>query len=161
MSLDHVLRRQAGVLALGRAVACGMSAQTVQRRTREGGWQRLFPRVYLVGGHRLTDEVRVRAAWLWAGEQAVVSGPAAAWWHGMLARAPAEVELTVPSRCNPRSPPGVRVRRRDVAAADLIRTRDVRLTAAPLTALETAVALREGSAFLDRALQRHVRFPTL
>lgn len=33
------------------------------------------------------------------------------------------------------------------------------LTAPPLTALEAA--LSEGSAFLDRALQRYVRFPTL
>jgi very-short-patch-repair endonuclease len=30
-----------------------------------------------------------------------------------------------------------------------------------LTVLETAVALPDGSAFLDRALQRRVRFPTL
>jgi very-short-patch-repair endonuclease len=35
------------------------------------------------------------------------------------------------------------------------------VTAAPLTALETAIAVPGGSAFLDRALQRHVRFPTV
>ena len=56
-----------------------------------------IPRVYLVGGHRLTDEARVRAAWLWAGgEPAAITGPAAAFWHGMLERAPAIVEVTVP-----------------------------------------------------------------
>jgi len=51
-----------------------MSAATVQRRAREGAWQRLHPAVYLLAGHRLTDEARVRAAWLWAGEEAMVSG---------------------------------------------------------------------------------------
>jgi hypothetical protein len=40
-------------------------------------------------------------------------------------------------------------------------TRDVWLTAPPLTALETATVLPAGSVFLDRALQRHVRFPTM
>lgn len=35
------------------------------------------------------------------------------------------------------------------------------LTDKPLTALETAVAVPEGSTFLDRALQRHVSFPRL
>jgi hypothetical protein len=35
------------------------------------------------------------------------------------------------------------------------------LTDVPLTVLETAVALRDGSVCLDRALQRRVRFPTV
>ena len=161
MSLDDLVRRQGGVLALRQAVAGGMSAATVQRRAREGSWSRLHPAVYLLAGHRLTDEARVRAAWLWAGEGAVLSGPAAAHWHGMLGRAPRIVEVTVPRTRSPRCPRGVRVRRRDLAAADVVGHRDVWLTAAPLTALETAVAQTDGSTFLDRALQRHVRFPAV
>ncbi len=35
------------------------------------------------------------------------------------------------------------------------------MAAAPFAALETAVALPDGSTFLDRALQQHVRFPAL
>jgi very-short-patch-repair endonuclease len=159
VSLDDLVRRQGGVLALRQAVACGMSAATVQRRAREGSWRRLYPAVYLLAGHRLTDEVRVRAASLWAGEGAVVSGAAAAYWHGMLDRPPRTVELTIPRRSSPRCPTGVRVRRRDLASIDVVGNRDLWLTAGPLTALETAVALPDGSVFLDRALQRHVRFP--
>jgi very-short-patch-repair endonuclease len=34
-------------------------------------------------------------------------------------------------------------------------------TAAPLTVLETAIAVPDGSAFLDRALQKHIRFEDL
>jgi hypothetical protein len=161
MSLDPLLRRQAGVLTLQQAVDLGMSRQTVARRARDGSWRRLHPGVYLVGGHRLTDEVRVRAAWLWGGDQAVVSGPAAAYWHGLLDRAPPTVELTVPGRCKPRGRPDVRLRRRDLAPIDVVGARDLWLTALPFTVLETAVVLPNGPMFLDRALQRDVRFATL
>ena len=161
VSLDDLVRRQGGVLALRQAVACGLSAATAQRRARAGSWARLHPAVYLLGGHRLTDEARVRAAWLWAGDGAAVSGPAAAYWHGMLDRAPHVVELTVPRRTSPRCPDGVHVRRRDLSPVDVVGQRDIWLTAAPLSALETAVALPDGSVFLDRALQRHVRFPSV
>ena len=165
MSLDHLVRRQAGVVTLRQAVELGTSRQTVQRRAQEGAWERLHPGVYLVGGHRFTDEVRVRAAWLWASsscreDAAAVSGPAAAYWHGLLERAPAEIELTVPHSRKPRAQPGLVIRRRDLHHVDLVGRRHVWLTAVPLTILETAVALPDGSSFLDRALQRHVRFPT-
>jgi very-short-patch-repair endonuclease len=61
-----------------------------------------------------------------------------------------------------RSPrPGVALRRRDLLAADLVEHRGVVVAAPPLAALETAIAVPRGSAFLDRALQRHVRFPTV
>jgi very-short-patch-repair endonuclease len=117
--------------------------------------------VYLVGGHRLTDEARVRAASLWAGEASVLSGAAAAYWHGLLPRAPSEIEVTLPRRVGHRPRAGLRVRRRDLYAADLMSTRGVWLTGVPLTVLETAVALPDGSVFLDRALQTRARFPTV
>ena len=116
------------MLALRQAVACGMSAATVQRRARDGAWKRLHPGVYLLAGHRLTDEARIRAAWLWAGEGAVVSGPAAAYWHGMMDRSPRIVEVTVPRARSPRCPDGVRVRRRDLAAIDIVGNRELWLT---------------------------------
>ena len=67
----------------------------------------------------------------------------------------------MPRRCGPDGRSGVRVRRRDLAPVDLAGIRHLRATAPPLTELETAVALPDGSAVLDRALQRHVRFPTV
>lgn len=63
--------------------------------------------------------------------------------------------------CGLRPFPGVRVRRRDVPNADLVGIDGIRLTDVPLTALDTAATLPDGSAFLDRALQKHVRFPRL
>jgi very-short-patch-repair endonuclease len=91
----------------------------------------------------------------------VVSGPAAAYWHGVLDRAPPQIGLTVPGRCKPRRRPGVRVARRDLVPTDVVGNRGLSLTALPLTVLESAVVLPDGSAFLDRALQRDVRFATL
>lgn len=117
----------------------------------------LDPGVYLAAGFRVTDEVRVRAAWLWAGEDATVSGPAAAYWLGLLPTAPATVELTVARTSGARAPAGIRLRRRGLSHRDRIGLRDVWLTAVALTVIETATALPDGSAFLDRALQKHVR----
>ncbi|MFC4945462.1 type IV toxin-antitoxin system AbiEi family antitoxin domain-containing protein [Pseudonocardia sp. GCM10023141] len=161
MSLARILTRQAGVISLAQAVREGVSASTVQRWTRQGEWERLHPAVYLAGGHRLTDEARVRAAWLWAGESAAVSGVAAAFWHGMLDRILPEVELTLPRQTHLRERPGIVLRRRDLPPIDTVSVRRLRVTDVPLTTLDTAVTLPNGSTFLDRALQRHVRFPAL
>jgi very-short-patch-repair endonuclease len=161
VSFERLVARQAGVVSLAQAVAAGMSPDTVQRRVREGRWSRLHPGIYLVGGHRRTDEAMIRAAWLWRGPESVVTGPAAAFWHRMLDRAPAIVEVSVPARAKPRPRPGIRLRRRDLPAADVTESRGIRLAAPPFAALETAAALAEGSTFLDRALQRHVRFPAV
>ncbi len=155
---DRIVGRQAGVISLGQAVAAGMSDQAVRRRVRSGQWRRLYTRVYLVAGHRLTDEARLRAAVLWAGPGAVVSGPAAAWWHGLLPALPVQVEVTLPRRRKATAPPGVRVRRRDLPGADVVSVRDVAMTGVALTVIEAAVSLPDGAALLDRALQRRVRF---
>jgi very-short-patch-repair endonuclease len=160
--LERVLVRQAGVVTLAQARACGLSADSVRRRVRAGTWRELHPCVYLVGGHRLTDEARVRAAWLWArAAGAVVSGPAAAYWHGMLDRAPAAVELTLPRAMHRQRRPGILLRRRDLPGADVTENRGIAVATPPLAALETAVAVPRGSVFLDRALQQHVRFPAV
>lgn len=156
--LAPLLVRQDGLVTLAQAVEAGVSARTVQRRVRCGGWERVLPRVFLVAGHPHTDSTRVRAAALWVGAPGAVSGPAAAWWHGMLPAAPEIVELTVPRADCPRPRSQVRLRRRALPPVDLVRLRGLWLTDKPLTALETAAAVADGSVFLDRALQRHVSF---
>lgn len=161
MSVEDLLVRQAGVITLAQAVGAGLSAATVHRRARRGEWHRIHPHVYLAAGQRLTDEARVRAASLWAGDGAVVSGPAAAFWHRMAERAPDPIELTVPRRRHLKPSAGTALRRRDLALPDQVVVRGVRVTAPPLTALETAMSAPDGSPFLDRALQRQVRFPAV
>jgi very-short-patch-repair endonuclease len=162
MSIDSILVRQAGVITRGQALAAGLSRDAVDHRLRRRWWRPLHPQVYLARGHRHDDEVRVRAALLWAGEGAVLSGVAAAWWYGMVEQLPVVVGVTVPHRRRPRPRRGVAVRRRELAVDDLTVHRGLPVTALPLTALEAAVELGgPGSLFLDRALQRRVTFPAV
>jgi very-short-patch-repair endonuclease len=160
-ALLALLARQDGLITAAQAAQCGLTERTLQRRAHDDGWRRVAPRVFLAAGHRLTDRGRVRAAGLWAGDRGVISGPAAAWWHGMLALTLARIDVTVPRRLGMRGYPGVRIRRRDLPASDKVLSNGIWCTAAPLTALETAIVLPDGSAFLDRALQKHVRFEDL
>jgi very-short-patch-repair endonuclease len=162
MSIDSILVRQAGVIGRDQALRAGLSRAAVDHRLRLRRWRPLHPRVYLASGHRYDDEVRIRAAALWAGDGAVLCGVAAAWWHGFADRPPATVAVTVPRQRHPRGRPGVKVRRRELAAEDVLERRAITVTAPPLTALEAAVELGDrGSLLLDRALQRSVGFPAV
>jgi very-short-patch-repair endonuclease len=162
MTTESVLARQAGVISRPQAIAEGMSASTIDRRVLSGLWRSLHPRVYLSSDHKLTDEARLRGASLWAEPDAIVSGLAAAWWHGLCPIAPRVIEITVALGRRLSAPPGVRLRRRDLPAADRTEVRGVRVTPVPLTVLEAAVELGSaGSQLLDRALQRHTNLPAL
>jgi very-short-patch-repair endonuclease len=160
-ALVALLARQDGLITAVQAAQCGLAERALQRRVHDEGWRRVAPRVFLAAGHRLTDRARVRAAGLWAGDRGVISGQAAAWWHGMPAIVPARSDVTVSRRLGLRGYPGVRIRRRDLPASDTVLSSGIWCTAVPLTVLETAIALPDGSAFLDRALQKHVRFEHL
>ncbi|MCE3554177.1 endonuclease domain-containing protein [Pseudonocardia sp. RS11V-5] len=158
-ALAALLGRQAGVIGRAQARAVGLSTDAIDRRLAGRHWVPLHPRVYLDRAHRLTDEARVRAAVLWAGDDAVLSGLAAAWWHGVAPALAGEVAVTVPRRRSPRNRPGVIVRRRDLADDDRTSRHGVPVTALPLAVLESAVELgAAGGPFLDRALQSHVGF---
>lgn len=162
MRLENVLARQHGVISRDQAVSCGLSVRTVRRRVLSGRWRELLPGVHLADGHPLDDTARVRAASLWAGAAGVVSGPAAAFWFGLLDRAGAPVVVTVPRSTTRPSRDLVRVRRRDLDPIDRTVRRGVGLTALPLTVLETTAVWPDGPAFLDRALQqRRVTFGQL
>jgi very-short-patch-repair endonuclease len=163
MTFEAYVRRQAGVISREQALAAGFSRDQIDRRLAGGTWLPMHRAVYLVAGFRRTDEARMRAASLWAGPNAHLHGASAAWWHGMLGRLPETISFTVPRRYRRRSPPpGIVVRRRTLPAADMAIRLDVLVVAGPLAALEAAVELGAGGAeFLDRALQRYVRFPAL
>lgn len=161
MSLEELLVAQDGVVSRAQALTLGVPARTISRRVGSGSWEPLYPGVYLVAGHRLTDGGRVVAAWLWGGCRSTVSGPAAAFWHGMLDHRPFRVDLTVPSTMKRTRPPGVFLRRRDLDLADQVTVRGIAVTAKELTVLETAPAVHRGAQFLDRALQRYIGFDDL
>lgn len=139
-----------------------MSVRQIDRRVSTGRWLVITPGVYLAADHEFSEEARVRAAALWAGEPSTISGVAAAWWHGLWPELPPVVEVTVPVRRCLAARTGIRVRRRDLSEHDRVGVRGLWVTDVPLTVLEAAVAVGEhGQRLLDQALQRRVRYATL
>jgi very-short-patch-repair endonuclease len=160
--VEWILRQQAGVISRSQATDAGMTARQIHRLLAARRWVPVHPAVFLASDRELTDEGRVRAAALWAGEPVTLSGIVAAWWHGLWPDPPSTVELTVPVRRCLRARTGTRVRRRDLCDVDRVGLRGLWVTGVPLTVLEAAVALGErGSEMLDRSLQSRVRFATL
>ena len=152
-ALHATLLRQTGVITRAQALAAGLSADAVDRRLAARRWHPVHPRVYRDGAFPPTAEAAARAAVLWAGPGAVLSGAAAAWWHGLLPEPPAVVGVTVPRRRCPRPRPGVTVRRRELAMADVRTVNGIAVAAAPLAALEAAAERgARGPAFLEELL---------
>jgi very-short-patch-repair endonuclease len=73
----------------------------------------------------------------------------------MMPRAPGPVDVTVPRSVRLEPGRGVLPHRRDLDPEDRIEVRGLWVTAPPLTVLQAATELVDGSVFLDRALQRH------
>lgn len=158
--IDDHLRRQDGVITVAQARRCGLSVDAVNRRVRRGRWRRCAPGVYFVDDRPFTNASRIRAS-VWAcGPNAVASGEAAVWWHGLTESAPDVVEVTVPKTTRLRSKKGVDLRRRDLMPADIVEHRRLRLTALPLTVLEAAVG-RNGARIMDTALQTRLNLSEL
>jgi hypothetical protein len=170
MVLDLLLARQAGVISREQALRAGLGPAAVDRLVRTRRWRPLHPRVYLVSGYRAGPAGRAWAAVLWAGEGAVLSGAAAAWWHGLLAAPPRTLAVIAPTRRPAR--PGVAVRYGQLDAADRAERSGLPVTALGLTVLDAAAELGgpAGALLLRRALAvigwaevlaAHRRNPTL
>ncbi|MET0453823.1 MAG: DUF559 domain-containing protein [Mycobacterium sp.] len=159
--LDDHVRDNDGVITMAQARNLGVGAQAVRRRVRLGRWRRCAPSVYFVADRPFTDAARIRAAVWGHGKRAVASGLAAAWWHGVTKYAPDVVEVTVPRDSHGRRHDGSRVRRRDLASADVVERRGLRVTAIELTVIEAAVRRGGGPKLMDSALQRHVDLRSL
>jgi len=157
---DDYLRSHDGVITRSQALSCGLSDDAIERRVRSGRWLRCAPGVYFADDRPFDDAARVRAA-VWSnGAQAVASGLAAAWWHGITKFAPETIEVTVPKVSNHRKRPGIRLRRRNLSLKDVVERNGLSVTALPLTVLEAAVH-RGGMKIMDAALQRHVELAAL
>lgn len=157
---DH-LRVHDGVITLAQARNIGLSDKTVRRRVQSGAWRRCSRGVFFVDDRPFTDAARIRAAVWGYGAYAVASGLAAAWWLDLTKYAPDVVEVTVPRNSHGRSCAGCRVRRRDLAQADVVALRGLGVTALPLTVVEAAVRPGGGPKLVDAALQRRVELRAL
>jgi very-short-patch-repair endonuclease len=159
--LDEYLRQHDGVITLAQATRAGLSQDAINRRLRSGRWLRCSRGVYFVDDRPFTDEARIRAGVWGYGQDAVASGLAAAWWHHLTRLPPETVEVTVPRDARLRRQSGTRLRRRDLAPADVVERNGLRVTALPLTVVEAAARRGGGAKLMDSALQRHVELPQL
>jgi hypothetical protein len=82
-ALSALLRAQDGLISLDQARSLGMTPSALGRRIHNpaSGWSRVLPRVYLQGVRDLDDRQRCRAAVLFAGDGATLTGVAALRWH--------------------------------------------------------------------------------
>ncbi|MFG1785091.1 DUF559 domain-containing protein [Rhodococcus oryzae] len=161
IAVHAVMAKQEGVITLGQALSAGMSRTAVDRRVSTGQWRRLHRGVYLRSDRQLTRASRLRASVFAAGPDAVASGTSAAWWLGLTDRPPTDDLVTIPRARAVKNRDGIRIRRRDLPWTDIGTVRGLRVTELPLTVLEAAVELRDGSVLMDRALQRHTTLPVL
>jgi hypothetical protein len=122
---------------------------------RSSAWRRLFRDVYVHRDVPVTHQLRAVAAAALVLPGAVVSGRSAAvLWGVDLAGTDAEVELTLPPGRHPVRTGGLRVRRAQLAADDVVRRRGVPVTTPEATALDLAACLEGDDAVVavDRLL---------
>ncbi|ASR02314.1 type IV toxin-antitoxin system AbiEi family antitoxin domain-containing protein [Gordonia rubripertincta] len=156
MTIPTALRTLAlahdGVVTVGDARERGLSNGAIARRVKSGEWVREAHGIYRLADHPVTNRTRIRIATLSVSHDAVLSGMAAAWWHGVVTKPPAVVTVTGPKSWKRATVKGRKVVRRTLDDADVVDHKGLRVTALPLSVLEGAV---EGNMdVLDRALQR-------
>ncbi|MCZ4579286.1 hypothetical protein O4158_09295 [Gordonia amicalis] len=98
--------------------------------------------------HRTTT----RIATLSVGPSAILSGSAAAWWHGIVDDRPETITVTAPRGRHGPPVKGVRILNRSLADADVLIRGDLRVTGIALSALEGGVEL--GAEVIDSVLQQ-------
>nr|WSZ96188.1 hypothetical protein OH820_11460 [Streptomyces sp. NBC_00857] len=113
---DPLVVAQDGLATPRQLVGLGWATSTIARRCTPGGpWQRLLPRVILLQTGAPSPRQRLRAALLFAGEGALLTGTAALALYEVRAAGPVTrlrtVDVLVPGTRNPRSRAYVRVHR--------------------------------------------------
>jgi hypothetical protein len=104
-ALDALLASQDGLVTYAQLGDVKLPASTVAYRTSHGGpWQRLLPGVYLTHNGPPTMQQRARAALLYAGTAAMLTGREALSRHGFLKLpASSDVHVLVPAGKQPAS----------------------------------------------------------
>jgi len=156
-SAAALVSKQDGLITVRQARELELSTDVIRGLRERGEWLKVLPGVFRVVESRPSTEQRIRAAWLWAGQPACVSGSAAAFWWRLIDEPPLAVQLTIPRNRGLRQAPGIQVCRRYIQAHDRVYIRGICVTGLALTALHSAVELgSSGPAVLDRALQKRI-----
>jgi len=156
MELLELVRTQDGLIRHDQARELGLSPAAIGRRVSSGEWLEIHPRVYLTATHTLTQRAALRAAALWAGDAATLTGLAAAAWWNLTDRRPTTTTIAVGATGGHSPPPGIRLERRSMALLGRVKVDGVWVEHRASAALEaaTSLGLVEGARLLDRALQQ-------
>jgi hypothetical protein len=110
--LAGTLSAQEQVVSRRQALACGIPRNTVDLWCGPNGkWQKLLPGIYLTVTGKPTSEQRLVAAVLYAGPQAVITGPAALRLHRLRSPGPDIIDVLIPHAVRRQSTGFVRIHR--------------------------------------------------
>ncbi|MEV6768005.1 DUF559 domain-containing protein [Nocardia sp. NPDC051030] len=135
-------------------LAEGIPGSTIDDRVRRGTYIRLLPRVYCLCTPTAFAKCEAIDAWA---PRAVLSHRTAGWLHGMLSE-PTQFEATVPKSVYRRTPPWLRLYRRDLAPEWIDEVRDLPISTTVLTLLDCTAVLHkpEANAMIDNHIARTV-----
>ncbi len=149
--LRELISTQDGVVSASQAMTAGMSRSAIGRRLDSGEWVPVARAVYLVAGHHRSARAQARIAVMSIGDDAVLGGGAAAWWHGLHSKEPRKhLVLTASRGRHARSSATAVVRHRTLADVDVTTHQGLRVTAPALTVLDASVDF--GISILDSSL---------
>lgn len=103
-NLIQLTGRQHGVISRAQALQAGMTRRSIDGRLVFGQWQRMLPGVYRMSTAPDSWMQRLMAAWLWAGEGAVVSHTSAAVLLELEGIKPGKIEITTLRRLRAPAP---------------------------------------------------------
>lgn len=142
LTLHELLEYQDELIRRDQAMAAGITRTAIDGHVRRGRWSRMFPAVYLTQQRSLSAPVHrrllIRAAWMWAGDDAVIFGSAAAFWAGYLPDRPGPVGVIVPPHRRLSARPAVRVIRATLDQRDTRVEDGIVITGAFRTAVDLA-----------------------
>jgi hypothetical protein len=141
MILATIASRQHGVVGRAQLLRAGVTVEAIRHRLLTGALLAEHRGVYRVGHRAPSLEARYLAAVFACGDEACLSGPAAAYLYGLVKGAkPPGAEVSTPLK---RRVPGVRVRRVRIEAPDRTLFREIPVTTVPrtLTALAADLSL--------------------
>ncbi len=157
--LAALAAQQLGLLTRAQLRAGGVTSSALRWRLGRG-WSLALPSVVAINAHTLTAAQRLTAALLEAGEDAVVTGHHACWWHGLTnTRVDRPVEVLVPMRHSSRATGFLVVRRTRRPDAHPLRRPPMRIASRPravIDAARSAVSDDEGLALVLEATQRRL-----
>ena len=109
--LQARINGQSGLVTRAQALAAGVTDRAIQWRVERGRWVRVHSGIYLTTPGRDDWEVRAVSALLLAGPGSALAGRSAGHAWGLIAAAPSQIELVIPTQRRVQSVAGVKIRR--------------------------------------------------